>query len=276
MFLRDYPTGSITFTFKAMGSRERPPPATCALPERGIGVGLWAADFDGPSRSRVEQLFVPSFGVPRRRVLVRHWCCARLSERLCAAADALHEHVVATPIEVETALHAAHEPDRPDLPLSFRSGSSLMPCTGACAINAWVHWFNFIWTAFARRTSPIAHSHMLSFACSRRVRISGWQAARRFVFSLNGACSAATVGSRHACRRRHDPISHMPCTPKPGNLTFLSLPSTPITLPKLLRACCIFCGAERQRSKPSRDLSPPQPPPIYKVREITPPPTALL
>ena len=113
----EYPRASITFTFKAMGSRQRPPPATRALPERGIGVGLWAADFDGPSRSRVEQLFVPSFGVPRRLVLVRHWRCARLSERLRATADALHEHVVATPIEGETALHPAHEPDRPGLPL---------------------------------------------------------------------------------------------------------------------------------------------------------------
>ena len=126
-----------------MGSRERPPPATWALPERGIGVGLWAADFDGPSRSRVEQLHLPSFGVPRRLVHVRHWRCARLSERLCAAPDTLQERVVATPIEREAALNPAHEPDRPDLPLAFRPGSSLMSCPGACAINAWVQWSNF-------------------------------------------------------------------------------------------------------------------------------------
>ena len=126
-----------------MGSRERPPPATRALPERGIGVGLWAADFDGPSRSRVEQLFVPSFGVPRRLVHVRHWRCTRLSERSCAAPDTLQERVVATPIEREAGLHPAHEPDRPDLPLSFRPGSSLMSCPGACARNTWVQWSNF-------------------------------------------------------------------------------------------------------------------------------------
>ena len=34
----DYPRASITFTFKAMGSRERPPPAALPLPERGISV----------------------------------------------------------------------------------------------------------------------------------------------------------------------------------------------------------------------------------------------
>ena len=100
-----------------MGSRERPPPAALSLPVLGIGVGLWAADFDGPSRSRVEQLFVPSFGVPRRLVHVRHWRCARLSERSCATADALQEDDVATPIEVDSALHPAYEPDRPGLPL---------------------------------------------------------------------------------------------------------------------------------------------------------------
>ena len=193
-----------------MGSRQRPPPATWALPERGIGVGLWAADFDGPSRSRVEQLFVPSFGVQRRLVLVRHWRCARLSERLCAAADALHEHVVATPIEEETVLHPAHEPDRPDLPRSFRSGSSLMSLTGACAINTWVHWSNFSWTAFAHRTSPIEHSHMLSLACSRRVRISEWHAARRFVFSLNGAFSTAMVSACMCAAMTRSPACHAP------------------------------------------------------------------
>ena len=143
----------------------------------------------------MEQLFVPSFGVPRRLVHVRHWRCARLSERLRAALDTLQKRVVATPIEVETALHPAHEPDHPDLPPSFRSASSLMSCTGADAINVWVHWFNFIWTAFAHRTSPIAHSHMLSLACSRCVRISGWQEVRRFVLSLNGAFSTAMVSA---------------------------------------------------------------------------------
>ena len=76
------------FTFKAMGSRQRPPPAALSLPERGIGVGLWAADFDGPSKIRVEQLFLPSCGVQRLPVHVRHWRCGRLSERLRAAADA--------------------------------------------------------------------------------------------------------------------------------------------------------------------------------------------
>ena len=116
LFLNEFPRASITFTFKAMGSRQRPPPATWALPERGIGVGLWAADFDGPSRSRVEQLHLPSFGVPRRLVHVRHWRCALFSERLRAAADTLQERVVATPIEREAGLHPAHEPDRPDLP----------------------------------------------------------------------------------------------------------------------------------------------------------------
>ena len=121
-----------------MGSRVRPPPAALPLPERGISVGLWAADFDGPSRSRVEQLFVPSFGVPRRLVHVRHWRCARLSERSCAAPDTLQERVVATPIEVETVLHPAYDLPRPGLPRSFRPGSSLMSCTGADAINVWV------------------------------------------------------------------------------------------------------------------------------------------
>ena len=119
---------------------------------------------------------------------------------------------MATPIEVDVALNPAYEPDRPDLPLSFRPGSSLMSCTGADAINVWVQWFNFIWTAFAHRTSPIAHSHMLSFACSRCIRISGWQAARRFIFSLNGACSPVTVSASCMHVRRHDPISRMPCT----------------------------------------------------------------
>ena len=126
-----------------MGSRQRPPPATWALPERGIGFGLWAADFDGPSRIRVEQLFLPSCGVQRLPVHVRHWRCGRLSERLRAAADALQEHDVATPIEVDVAWNPAHEPDHPDLPPSFRPGSSLMSCTGADAINVWVQWFNF-------------------------------------------------------------------------------------------------------------------------------------
>ena len=79
-----------------MGSRVRPPPAALPLPERGISVGLWAADFDGPSRSRVEQLLPPSFGAARLPVLVRHWCCALFSERLCAAADTLQEDDVAT------------------------------------------------------------------------------------------------------------------------------------------------------------------------------------
>ena len=127
MFLNDCPRASITFTFKAMGSRQRPPPATRAQPERGIRVGLWVADFDGPSRSRVEQRFRASFGVQRLRVHVRHWRCALFSERLRATADALQEHVVATPIERQAGLNPAHEPDRPDLPLSFRPGSSLMP-----------------------------------------------------------------------------------------------------------------------------------------------------
>ena len=170
-----------------MGSRQRPPPAALSLPARGISAGLWAADFDGPSRSRVEQRFRASFGVPRLPVHVRRWCCARLSERSCATSDALQEDDVATPIEVDVALNPAYEPDRPDLPLAFRPGSSLMSCKCACARNAWVHWSNFIWTAFAHRTLPIAHSHILSLACSSCIRISGWQAARRFVFSLNGA-----------------------------------------------------------------------------------------
>ena len=191
----EYRRASICLIFKAMASPREVPPATWALPERGIGVGLWAADFDGPSRSRVEQRPPPSCGVPRLPIHVRHWRCARLSERLCAAPDTLQERVVATPIEREAALNPAHEPDRPDLPLSFRPGSSLMSCPGACAINTWVQWSNFSWTAFAHRTSPIEHSHMLSLACSRCVRISGWQAARRFVFSLNGAFSTAMVSA---------------------------------------------------------------------------------
>ena len=158
----------------------------------------------------MEQLFVPSFGMPRRLVHVRHWRCARLSERSCAAPDTLQERVVATPIEVEAGLHPAHEPDRPDLPLAFRPGSSLMSCTGADAINVWVQWFNFIWTAIAHRTSPIAHSHMLLLACSRRIRISGWQEVRRFIFSLNGAFSAV-MASACMCAAM-PPISRMPCT----------------------------------------------------------------
>ena len=91
----------------------------------------------------MEQRPPTSFGVPRRLVHVRHWRCGRLSERLRAAADALQEHDVATPIEVEVAWNPAHEPDRPDLPLSFGSASSLMSSTGAYARNAWVQWFNF-------------------------------------------------------------------------------------------------------------------------------------
>ena len=174
----------------------------------------------------MEQRFRASFGVPRLRVHVRHWRCARLSERLRAAAESetLQERVVATPIEVESALHPAYEPDRPDLPRSFRPGSSLMSCTGACARNAWVHWSNFIWTAFAHRTSPIAHSHMLSFACSRRVRISGWQAARRFVFLLNGACSAAMASVCMCAAMARSPTCHVP---KPGNLTFYPVTISP-------------------------------------------------
>ena len=157
----------------------------------------------------MEQLPPPSFGVQRLPVHVRHWRCARLSERSCAAPDTLQERVVATPIEVETVLHPAYELHRPGLPRSFRPGSSLMSCTGADAINVWVHWFNFIWTAFAQRTSPIEHSHMLWFVCSRCVRISGWQAARRFAFSLKGACSAVMVS---ACMcATMTPISRMPC-----------------------------------------------------------------
>ena len=100
-----------------MGSRQRPPPAALSPPERGISVGLWAADFDGPSRSRVEQRPPPSFGVPRRLVHVRHWRCALFSERLCAAADTLQEDDVATTNELEDALHPAYEPEDPDLPL---------------------------------------------------------------------------------------------------------------------------------------------------------------
>ena len=92
-----------------MGSRQRPPPAALSLPERGISVGLWAADFDGPSRIRVEQLLLPSFGASRLPVHVRHWCCGRLSERLCAAADTLQEDDVATPIELEEPLPPAYE-----------------------------------------------------------------------------------------------------------------------------------------------------------------------
>ena len=65
----------------------------------------------------MEQLHLPSFGVPRRLVHVRHWRCALFSERLCAAADTLQEDDVATPIEVEDASHPAYEPERPDLPL---------------------------------------------------------------------------------------------------------------------------------------------------------------
>ena len=65
----------------------------------------------------MEQLLLPSFGASRLPVHVRHWCCGRLSERSCAAADALQEDDVATPIEVDSALHSAYEPDRPDLPL---------------------------------------------------------------------------------------------------------------------------------------------------------------
>ena len=63
----------------------------------------------------MEQLPPPSFGVPRLPVHVRHWRCGRLSERLRAAADALQEHDVATPIEVDVAWNPAHEPDHPDL-----------------------------------------------------------------------------------------------------------------------------------------------------------------
>ena len=55
----------------------------------------------------MEQLHLPSFGVPRRPVHVRHWRCALFSERLCAAADTLQEDDVATANELEDALQRA-------------------------------------------------------------------------------------------------------------------------------------------------------------------------
>ena len=82
--------------------------------------------------------------------------------------------------EVEPPGEPAYQTTCPRLSRSFRSASSLMSLTGALRLNMWVHWSNFIWTAFAQRTSPIAHSTMLLFVCSRCVRFSGWQAARRF------------------------------------------------------------------------------------------------
>ena len=46
MFLNVFSLLRSVLSFKAMGPRVRPPPAALPLPERGIRVGLWVADFD--------------------------------------------------------------------------------------------------------------------------------------------------------------------------------------------------------------------------------------
>ena len=130
------------------------------------------------------------------------------------------------------------------------------------------------------RTSPIAHSHMLSFACSRCVRISEWHAARRFVFLLNGAFSAAMASVCMCAAMARSPTCHVP---KPGNLTFLSrhyqpFPARPSHCPNSCEHACIFCVAERQSHKCSfaspsggtwrrpTDLEPPRDPTGCSVR----------
>ena len=171
-------------------------------------------------RTRVMQRVLRRFGASRPRVHVRRRSCGRLSQNAVAAADTPQEATTSVSNNLEPSGEPAYQTTCPRLPRSFRSASSLMSLTGALRLNTWVHWFNFIWTAFAHRTSPIAHSHMLSFACSRCVRISEWHAARRFIFLLNGACSAAMASVCMCAAMARSPTCHVP---KPGNLTFLSL-----------------------------------------------------
>ena len=140
---------------------------------------------------RVMQGVLRRFGASRRRDHVRRRSCGRLSQNAAAAADTPQEATAPVSNEEEPPGEPAYQTTRPRPSRSFRSASSLVYLTGALRLNTWVHWFNFIWTAFAQRTSPIEHSHMLSLACSRCVRISGWQEAQRFVFLLNGAFSTA-------------------------------------------------------------------------------------
>ena len=92
-----------------MGSRVRPPPAALPLPERGISVGLWAADFDGPMQSRVMQSLLQRFGASRRRVHVRHWRCGRLSQSAAAAADTPQEATIPVSNEEEGSGEPAHQ-----------------------------------------------------------------------------------------------------------------------------------------------------------------------
>ena len=194
------------------------------------------------------QSLLQRFGASRRRVHVRHWRCGRLSQSAAAAADTPQEATIPVSNEEEGSGEPAHQTTCPCPSRSFRSASSLMSLTGACAINTWVHWSNFTWTAFAHRTSPIEHSHMLSFACSRRVRISEWHAARRFVFLLNGAFSAAMASVCMCAALTRSPTCH---APKPGNLTFLSLnyqpfPARPSHCPHSCEHAVFFAVAERQ------------------------------
>ena len=50
---------------QSMGSPRDTAPAALSQAVVGIGVALWASDFDGPSRTRVEHSALPSFGAPR-------------------------------------------------------------------------------------------------------------------------------------------------------------------------------------------------------------------
>ena len=100
-----------------MGSPREAAPAAPCQPVVGIGVGVWAADFDGPSRTRVMQLFLPSFGASRRLVRVCCWCCARLSQRSCAAADPPQEATIPASNEEEGPAEPAYQTTRPRLPL---------------------------------------------------------------------------------------------------------------------------------------------------------------
>ena len=169
---------------------------------------------------RVMQRVLRRFGASRRRDHVRRRSCGRLSQNAAAAADTPLEATIPVSNEVEHPGEPAYQTTRPRPSRSFRSASSLMSSTGALRLNTWVHWFNLIWTAFARRTSPIAHSHMLLFACSRCVRFSRWQEVRRFVFLFNGACSTVMASACMCAAMTRSPTCHVP---KPGNLTFLSL-----------------------------------------------------
>ena len=149
---------------------------------------------------RVMQGVLRRFGASRRRDHVRRRSCGRLSQNAAAAADTPLEATIPVSNEEEPPGEPAYQTTRPRPSRSFRSASSLMSSTGALRLNTWVHWFNLIWTAFARRTSPIAHSHMLLFVCSRCVRyFDSPGGRRRGASSSRSMAPALRSRSRHAC-----------------------------------------------------------------------------